>query len=657
MNRFNNLFCACLLMFCAIARAGSLPPDWQHDQKFNINSTGLTKISLPVDTLNSARPQLEDLRLYDDAGNEIPYVIERPVPSPKVVKAAKSFQVSLNANNTIITIETGLSQSIDSVLLQSPAMNFIKAVRVETSNDGQTWRRLAQGRPIFRQPYGVDNLKISFSPKAASWMRLTVDDQRSGPIPFTGAVVYAATSEPAPSESTPVTISERDENTGETRLALDLGGANLDVASIQIETAEPLFMRQVLLAVPQITDDAILEQFIGQGVIYRAAVEGQAASENLSLPFEGQIRSRELILFIKNGDSPPLPVSAISIERRPVYLIFLAREAGTFHLLTGNIRCDAPRYDLAGLNMNLKSIPVSSVEIPTLTDNPDYHGSEVLPGLEITGAPLNTSDWKYRKAVKISGAGAQQVELDPDVLAHIKPDLADLRVMHGSNQVPYLVQQTSISRPIALTVTATNDTKHPTSSLWIIKLPQANLPLTQLTCISPTPLFDRSLSLYEMLADERGDTYQHIVGTTSWTQTPDKQSKEFTLVFESPPQSDTLCLETDNGDNPAIELQKFTAYYPATRLLFKAEADDELFLYYGNPGATAPRYDLSLVANQLFTADKVVASLEEEQQLKKDSWRGNEITGNGGVIFWGILGLVVVVLLVIISRLLPKSPN
>ena len=34
----------------------------------------------------------------------------------------------------------------------------------------------------------------------------------------------------------------------------------------------------------------------------------------------------------------------------------------------------------------------------------------------------------------------------------------------------------------------------------------------------------------------------------------------------------------------------------------------------------------------------------------------HEIPGQGGVVFWGILALVVVVLLVIISRLLPKSP-
>ena len=73
------------------------------------------------------------------------------------------------------------------------------------------------------------------------------------------------------------------------------------------------------------------------------------------------------------------------------------------------------------------------------------------------------------------------------------------------------------------------------------------------------------------------------LGGGSWTQTPERKSKEFSLTLDSAPQSDTLFLETANGDNPPIALENFAAFYPATRILFKAKADDELFLYYGNP--------------------------------------------------------------------------
>ncbi len=188
-----SLLYICALLFGVSAAAANLPSDWQHDQSFDVSTTGLMKMSLPVETLDSARPALEDLRLYDGAGNEVPYLIERPAPAAKAVQAAKSFQVSLNASTTVITLETGMAQPLDGVRLESPAMDFIKAVLVESSEDGTHWQSSAQGQPIFRQPDGASHLQISFPPISSKWLRLTVDDGRSPPVPFTGALVEAAT--------------------------------------------------------------------------------------------------------------------------------------------------------------------------------------------------------------------------------------------------------------------------------------------------------------------------------------------------------------------------------------------------------------------------------------------------------------------------------
>jgi hypothetical protein len=146
------------------------------------------------------------------------------------------------------------------------------------------------------------------------------------------------------------------------------------------------------------------------------------------------------------------------------------------------------------------------------------------------------------------------------------------------------------------------------------------------------------------------------LGGASWIETPDRTSKQFVVTLDSPPSGDTLVLETHNGDNPPIDLDKFQASCYATRILFKAQPADELVLYYGNPRAASPRYDLSLVAGQLLAADQADAALAAEEQLKK-SWGEGHLSGTGGVLFWGMLAVVVVVLLVIISRLLPQSPR
>src|SRR5208282_4189685 len=165
-------------------------------------------LGLPVETLDAARPALEDLRLYDDADNEVPYLIERPVPVVKVVQNVKSFHVSLTPSNTVIVLETGLTQPLDDVTLETPTGSFIKPVRVEGSTDLKRWQTLEQGQPIFRQTDGVNRLHVSFPTGTWPWLRLTVDDQRTPPIPFIGAHIRVAVTEPAPTVWFPVTIAE-----------------------------------------------------------------------------------------------------------------------------------------------------------------------------------------------------------------------------------------------------------------------------------------------------------------------------------------------------------------------------------------------------------------------------------------------------------------
>jgi hypothetical protein len=405
--------------------------------------------------------------------------------------------------------------------------------------------------------------------------------------------------------------------------------------------------------VPQVGEDAIGERNAGGGVIYRVAVDGAPPAASLGVPLEAQIPTRELVVVIRNEDSPPLPVKAVRIERRPVHLLFLARHGGIFSLLTGNKTCAAPRYDLAALGADLKGAKEIAPAIPAPAANPAYRPPEALAGLAVTGTGVDLTGWKYRKAIRTTWGGVQQVELDPELLANSTP--ADLRVMRGSNQVPFIVQRTSISRTLTPSVTLTNDAKRPSSSRWLIKLPQSGLPISQLTCTSRTPLFQRSLTLSEELTDDRGDTYRHWLGNAVWTQTPERRAREFSIGIGGALRGDTLILETENGDNPPVELAQFNVHYPVTRVLFKALPNDELFLYYGNPGVAAPRYDVSLVAGELLGADKGVAALGAEERLKKPTWGDGAVAGKVGWLFWGILAVVVVGLLGVIGKLLPKG--
>jgi hypothetical protein len=360
---------------------------------------------------------------------------------------------------------------------------------------------------------------------------------------------------------------------------------------------------------------------------------------------------------VDNGNSPPLALSGVSARCRSVFAVFYATTAGPHLLFTGNPKAATPRYDVGALTGEARPVPLLRLSPGPVGKNPGFHPSEPLPEIPALGAPLDISAWAWRKPVQLGAAGVQQLELDPAVLACARRDLSDLRLMSDGRQVPFVVERTSLLRPLAVIAAPAPEAKRPQLSRWRLGLPRSRLPLVRLTAEVSTSLFQRQMRLYEDLEDDRGYTSRRWLGETSWSQTPERRAAVFAVTLNQAPETDTLWLETDNGDNPPITLGEVRTYYGATRLLFKTAPESPVFLHYGNPQAATPRYDLSLVGAQLLAADKGVAMLGAEEAMKGSSFaEAMTAVGRGGVLFWGMLGLAVIVLLVVIARLLPKAP-
>jgi hypothetical protein len=170
-----------------------------------------------------------------------------------------------------------------------------------------------------------------------------------------------------------------------------------------------------------------------------------------------------------------------------------------------------------------------------------------------------------------------------------------------------------------------------------------------------TPLFQRQIRLFEKRTAPDGQMIEVPLASGPWSRTPEPGAPETkTFALSNRLQGDTIWIETDNGDNPAISLGPCQAVYPVVRLVFKVVETDGFTLAYGNKSAASPHYDLSLVAEKLLTASRHVASVGSGEQAGPQS----HITGlNGGFVFWGALALVVAVLLGVVAKLLPKPPT
>ncbi len=639
-----------LIIFSSGALYALTRNQWQFRQTIEVSAPGLVQVNLPAETINIARPDLSDLRIVDADAREVPFLIDQPLPRAESTIRPKDFHAEIISAGTRLLITTSTDLIIAGITVETPVEgSFIKSVRVEGSRDQKKWRTLISGDPVFSMGNGAAKLRVQFPEGKWQFLRVVVDDSRTPPVPWTGARLIIADS-PAPTEPVPVTIKSRDENPGMTRLGLDLGAANLRIASIQIGTSEPVFTRAVTVAAPELSEEKLHEQTLSSGVLYRVDLNGKIEAR-LDIPIEKQVYGRELVLLIDNGDSPPLLISEVRAERRMMRLLFFAPAAGSYSLLSGNSQCDPPRYDLSQLGDQLRRALAAEgrVSLPVL--NSGYDAAANLPQGFAIGAKIDIAPWKFRKPVQVAKAGAQQLELDPDVLARAMPDLRDLRVVSENVQLPYLIERTSISRTVNLTAASANDRERPTISRWQLKLPQAAVPITRITCASDSPLFERTFRIWEELTDERGNKDPAELAQVTWRRVPNQTAGQLAASFERPPR---ILIETDNGDNPPIELHEFRGYYPATRVIFASAGSQPIALYYGNDEAATPRYDAKLTAAQLLRSERTAAALGPQETLKSE--RVTEtLSGSARYIFWGVLGIVVVALLLLISRLLPKG--
>lgn len=667
LSRFTLL----LALLTASSGFGAITPtEWSQRQALPVPTGGLVKVAVPAATFDANQPGLADLRLIDASGQEISYLLDTPPPSDDTERLSRMFHPRSfvpapgEQSTTRLLIETGSTEKLEALDLESAAPFFLKAAHVDISADGQEWQSLGPAVPVFRQ-FGAEQLRLSLNGQSAAFVRVTLDDYHSRAVTFTGARLLRTPTKASPPPLVPLgaRITRRDEFAGETVLTVTLDGRHVPLAALAFETKEPLFMRRVTVAVREVRGAVSAERTISSGTLYRVALDGAPARAQLELPLEFTPITRELLVHFHNGDSPPLTIDGVQAKQHAINLLFVAPAAGSYTLLSGNAQVTTPRYDLAAFAGDLRQATASALTPSVIEPMPDYHpreslGTAPLPDVPLTGAPLDTKDWTQRQPVQITRAGVQELELNLAALALAQPGFGDLRLLHAGNQIPYVLEQPSLARSLTLAPAATPDAKRPTVSVWRVSLPHAGLPLQKIVLTSATPLFQRQFRIYEKLTNQNSVTREITLAAGAWSRTPEPGVPE-NRVFElsDRPRSNTLWIESDNGDNPAIALGTVQAVYPVVRLVFKTAETEGFGLAYGNKQANAPRYDLSLVAVKLLTASRQVAQLPADNVEATSTDSKNLFAGiNNTYILWAALSLVVVVLLVVVAKLLPKPP-
>ena len=398
----------------AIAAAGaraSAQPAFRYERTVVPGAAGSNRLAVDADLLARAKPVaanraggLEDLRLFDAAGTEVPYLLVAPeararewMPGPLIpitaTKSASGFEADL-----------GKVVAVDRVSVSGIRAPFLKRFRLEGSGDRARWVALVAEGTLFDLPdQKLRDLEASFAAGPYRYLRLTWDDRQSARVAGTVRVMArrAATGEPERARVA-ASFERLSSEPGKSRFRIRLPGPRLPVSAIELAVSRGNVFRAAEVTEPRLSEGAIFPVRLGNAVLRRAQV-GELAANALRVPIDPP-QGGELDLLVEDGDNPPLALSGVEAELAPVPWIYF-ESPGVEPLVArfGDPALSAPRYDIEAMRRYVKSRSVADAA---------WGRFGTFPPLRRPGRRLRTSA-AHRSTLPVSRIDGRSLALPP----------------------------------------------------------------------------------------------------------------------------------------------------------------------------------------------------------------------------------------------------
>jgi hypothetical protein len=370
MNRRWTIFFLCLVAVTGAAFAADLPDAWRawrFSRTIPLETpSGLIEVELPRDLLAHSANHLADLRLLDDRGKEVPYVlyVDRggdPVIRSSTAKLRENSFVPGQFTQVVLEVQTD-ALFHNTVRIDTPESDFINWVEVAASDDARLWRIVKARAPISR--FRKENLEgsqtIHYSENASRFLRLRIFES-AHQLPVTGAAILTYDTRQPARLPVPVPAAFQLDSSAPsnlTRWSADLSTDQLPVTELVFSTIQPEFYRAVRILT---SADGKEWRTICGGEIFRYKV-GEKLEESLRVSFPENWGGRYWRVEILNGNDAPLTETTLSLNMIPRFVFFQPAEGRSYRMIYGNAAAVAPQYDLSRI-FHFQGKPSGSIVI------------------------------------------------------------------------------------------------------------------------------------------------------------------------------------------------------------------------------------------------------------------------------------------------------
>jgi hypothetical protein len=608
---------------------------------------------------------LADLRLFDEAGAEIPHLlVASPDAAPVWREAAALLPVAgvetERQRTSGFEADLGAAVLVDRFRLDRLPPPFLKRVRLEGSGDRAHWTLLVDEGTVFDLPQpGLRQVELGFVPGSYRYFRVTWDDSRSGRIgpPLSASARIVSDVVPAAALTAAVIVERRPSEPGRSRFHLRLPGARLPIVALDLDVAPGHLMRDAEVFEARLTGAEATPALIGRGTLKRVE-EASITAEALRIHIQPPVEP-ELDLVIDDGNNSPLELRGVTARFAELPWIYFESK-GTALARYGNSTLPPPRYDLEAVRPSLRIEQVPEARWGEPRTRTDVDNQASAADLPTRGAAIDAAKFKYVRDIPSGEPGMVALRLDEAALAHsrgIGSRFGDVRVIGEDGlQVPYLVERSSEPLSVDVKLERLNPVPasfraRPSETIYGIAWPHERLSAARLVLTTNTRVFRRRVNVAaERQPDRlRRDPWIETLVSAEWVNaTQEAGAPALTLLLPDTVASQ-LFVVVDEGDNSVLPIASGRLLFPQYRLRFFRESQTTLRLAYGQAELAAPSYDLALLAPRLLgvSATEVAAGAE-----RVDGSSASTEALLSPRFFWAVVGAAVVVLVFLIVRLI-----
>jgi hypothetical protein len=415
------------LIFCfglsLTAQAADGEPALQFSKELDRGAIGeeILAVLLDGDIYAATRDGFPDLRIVDDRGAAVPYLLE-PVAqrhTTQVRQPCASKVVSLHVDEgkglEIVVELDEKAPGATGATIRTPLADYERRVRVYGSQTGAQWAPLVSDGAIFDYSRFMDvrNRDVVIPPNDYRQFKLVVEhelDDRESPLrdlirsrtegkkdeqteitqilrrPFRidGVDLWRTVETDSMSKAetfTYPTANLRVEPDAKHKLSrVEVTSRREPLTSLSVSTASRNFSRPATVMIP--VQQGIRTDWVevGRGTLSLIQFRAFRRAE-LRIDFPQQ-RQERYQLVIENADNPPLEITGVEAEGTGYRLVFLGTEGRKYRVAYGSDTAEPPSYDTAAVLGSLqKGFQPVTVKLGPQVANPGYKSARGPSGI------------------------------------------------------------------------------------------------------------------------------------------------------------------------------------------------------------------------------------------------------------------------------------